>query len=182
MGEARSSHSEWAGPAEWRVFDASQLCDHVMARGDIMVGPCPDGVQAIFPPGAWSNTPAESDFEHPYTNERWRLATYLEPSPIPATLSIKTISEVVDLLLEESPQFIELVKKRCRRSALNFAMLIMPDTDNHTASAETTSKWHDDLERTRQEAEEAFGREWVNDHLFPGFEPNKNLDIDKNQD
>lgn len=173
MSEGRPSSHEWAGPAEWQIFDASQLCDHAMARGDVIVGPHLDGAQAIFPPGAWSNTPATGEFEHPYTKARWRLGIYREPSRTPSVLEIKTIPEIVDLLLEEAPQFIELVKKCSRRTALNFAALIRPDADGHTASAETTEKWCENLERVREEAATAFGEEWVNEHLYPEFEPDE---------
>jgi hypothetical protein len=134
-------------------------------------------VQAVFPPGVWSNTPSTNKFEHPYTNERWRLGTYLEPLPTPDDLTVKTVSEIVDLLLEEAPQFIEIVKASCRRTALNFASLIHPDSSDQIASTEITERWLANLERVREEATEAFGENWVSENLYPALEDEARLDL-----
>jgi hypothetical protein len=161
MGETPPSNPEWAGPPEWRMLGAHQLCDHIMARGEVIVGPYPGGAQVIFAPGTWSNTPAGEEVD--YTSEGWRLGVYLEPSPVPDTLETKTMTEVVDLLLEEAPEFIDFVKKRCIRTAQMARLFSHTGASGQTAPALKRSLTH--LDHVREEAAEAFGQDWVDENL-----------------
>lgn len=168
MGETPHSHPEWAGPIEWRMMGAHQLCDHISARSEVIVGPYPEGVQVLFAPGVWSNTPEDNaEFEHDYTKEGWRMGIFLEPSPIPHSLELKTIPEVVDILLEAAPQFIDFVQERCRITARNAAIITHLDGGGRSASPVTIEKWLANLDRVREEATIAFGEDWVNENLYP---------------
>jgi hypothetical protein len=167
MGEAQPS-PEWAGPAEWRMLGAHQLCDHIMARGEIIVGPFTEGIQAIFAPGVWSNTPADS--EQQYTQSGWRHGIFLAPVYEPDSLEVKSIPEVVDLLLDEAPQFIEFVKKRSIITARNAAFITRLDSGGRSASAGTIEKWLANLDKVRTEATIAFGESWVLENLYPKYE------------
>lgn len=100
------------------------------------------------------------------------MGVFLEPTPIPDSLEVKTIPETVDILLKEAPQFIDFVKERCRITARNATIITHLDGGGRSASPETIEKWLANLDKVREEATTAFGKDWVDTNLYPSHDDN----------